>query len=43
MVSLQWMGAMDGAGLQQAAQATVLFASPPPQLHREYESLSDWV
>lgn len=43
MVSWQWMAAMDGAGVQRAAQATVLFASPPPQLSRDYEPLSDWV
>ena len=43
MVSWQWMGAMDREGLKKAAEATVLFASPPPQLHRDYETLSDWV
>jgi len=44
VVSCQWIGAMDGAGwVERAAQATVLFASPPPQLSRDYEPLSDWV
>ena len=43
-VLCQWIGAMDGAGwVERAAQATVLFASPPPQLSRDYEPLSDWV
>ena len=41
-VSSEWME-MDEAGVHRAAQATVLFVSPPPQLGRNYEPVSDWV
>ena len=47
-VSCHWMESTSEEGAAfAAAKATVLFASPPPQLSRTcdtvYESLSDWV
>ena len=43
-ISCQWMESSSEEGAAfAAAKATVLFASPPPQLARDYESLSDWV
>ena len=41
-VSSEWME-IDEAGVHRAAQATVLFVSPSPQLDRNYEPVSDWV
>ena len=43
-VSCHWMESSSEEGAAfAAAKATVLFASPTPQLSRDYESLSDWV